>query len=141
MKFFPLIGRILFAMIFLISAPGHFTSETIGFVASKGLPMPNVLVPFSGILEGLGALSVLLGYKTKWGAFLIIAFLLPVSFTMHAFWTVTDPMMQRMDMANFMKNIAIIGGALLIAYFGAGPYSLDARAKTVKPAAGTTAFS
>jgi uncharacterized membrane protein YphA (DoxX/SURF4 family) len=46
---------------------------------------------------------------------------------MHRFWTVSDPMMHQMQMINFMKNLSIIGGALLITYFGAGPLSLDTK--------------
>lgn len=127
MKNLVLIGRILFALIFILSAAGHFGAEAINVAAAKGLPFANILVPFSGILEFVGAISILLGYKAKWGALMIILFLLPVTFTMHQFWTIEDPMMQWMDMVMFMKNIALIGSALLIAYFGSGPLSLDER--------------
>ena len=125
MKYALLIGRILFAMIFLMSGPGHFSAATIGFAASKGVPMASVLVPLSGIIEIIGGLSILLGYKTKWGALLLIVFLIPVTFTLHAFWNITDPMMKQMDMAAFMKNISMLGAALMISYFGAGPVSID----------------
>lgn len=125
MKYALLIGRILFAVIFLMSGPAHFSAATIGFAASKGLPMASVLVPLSGIVEIIGGLSVLLGYKTKWGALLLIVFLIPVTFTLHTFWNITDPMMRQMDMAAFMKNISMTGAALMITYFGAGPISID----------------
>jgi len=72
-------------------------------------------------------LSVLLGYRARLGAWLIVLFLVPVSLTMHAFWAVQDPMMRQFQMAMFMKNIGLLGGALLITQFGAGPMSLDAR--------------
>jgi putative oxidoreductase len=52
-----------------------------------------------------------------------------VTLAMHAFWTIPDPMMRMMDQAMFMKNLGLLGGALLIAYFGAGPVSLDERAR------------
>jgi putative oxidoreductase len=68
-----------------------------------------------------------LGYKAKWGAWLLIAFLLPVTLMLHQFWAVKDPMMAQMQMAMFLKNVSIMGGALLISQFGAGPLSLDAR--------------
>ncbi|PZF74905.1 DoxX family protein [Taibaiella soli] len=125
MKYALLIGRILFALIFLMSGPGHFSAATIGFAASKGVPMASVLVPLSGVIEIIGGLSILLGYKTKWGALLLIVFLIPVTFTLHAFWNVADPMMKQMDMAAFMKNISMLGAALMISYFGAGPVSID----------------
>ena len=72
-------------------------------------------------------LSILLGYKARLGAWAIVLFLVPVTFTLHKFWAVADPMMAQMQQVMFMKNLAILGGALLIAHFGAGPVSLDAR--------------
>jgi putative oxidoreductase len=125
MKNLVLLGRICFALLFIMSASGHFSAETINNVAAK-VPFASVLVPLSGVMELLGALGILLGYKAKWGAWLIVLFLIPVTLTLHQFWTIEDPMAQRMDMVNFMKNIALLGSALLIAYFGSGPMSLDA---------------
>ncbi|PYO38913.1 MAG: DoxX family protein, partial [Gemmatimonadetes bacterium] len=64
----------------------------------------------------------------KIGAWLLVLFQVPVTLMMHNFWAVTDPMMRGIQIAMFMKNISMLGGALLIAYFGSGPLSLDARA-------------
>jgi len=63
------------------------------------------------------------------GALLLVLFLVPVTFTMHNFWAVQDPMMALMQQAMFMKNLSMLGGALLIAYFGSGPASLDRRSR------------
>lgn len=104
---------------------GHFKPETAQYAASAGVPMASVLVPLSGIIAILGALSIILGFKAKLGAWLIILFLIPVTFMMHKFWGITDPMQMQMQMSLFMKNIALIGGALIISYFGAGPLSID----------------
>jgi putative oxidoreductase len=71
--------------------------------------------------------AILLGYRAKVGAWLIVLFLVPVTLMMHKFWAVHDPMMAQMQMVMFMKNVAILGGALLISQFGAGPLSLDER--------------
>jgi putative oxidoreductase len=125
MKYSLLTGRILFALIFIMSASGHFKPETIAFAASQGVPLASLAVPLSGIIELLGGLSILLGYKAKTGAWLLVLFLIPVTFTMHAFWNVQDPMAHQMTMALFMKNISILGGAMILTYFGAGPLSLD----------------
>ena len=125
MKNLVLLGRICFALLFILSASGHFSAETIHGVAST-VPFASVLVPISGVVELIGALSILLGYKAKWGAWLIVLFLIPVTFTLHQFWAIEDPMAQRMDMINFMKNIALLGSALLMGYFGSGPMSLEA---------------
>ncbi len=121
------VGRALFAAIFLIAAPAHFTQQDIGYAAQQGVPWPQVLVPFTGLLTLAGGLSVLLGYKAKLGAWALVAFLVPVTVIMHNFWAVQDPMMAQMQQVIFLKNVAMVGGALLIAYFGAGPLSLDAR--------------
>jgi putative oxidoreductase len=122
-----LLGRLLFVLIFLMAGPNHFSKQTIAFAASQGVPFASLAVPLSGILALAGGLSVLLGYRAKIGAWLIAFFLVPVTLMMHKFWTVHDPMMSQMQMVMFMKNVAILGGALLISQFGAGPLSLDAR--------------
>jgi len=129
MKVVVLIGRILFSLIFLLSGFHHFSGATIAYAAAQGVPMASVLVPLSGIISIFGALSIMLGFKAKFGGLLILVFLIPVTFMMHNFWAMTDPMMKQMQMAMFMKNISIMGGALIIAYFGAGPLSFDARTK------------
>jgi putative oxidoreductase len=121
------LGRLLFAAIFLLSVPGHFKHETIEYAASAGVPMASLLVPLSGLLAFAGGASILLGWHARIGAALLVAFLLPVTFTMHAFWDVGDAMMRQLQMAMFMKNLALVGASLLIAYFGSGPMSLDAR--------------
>ena len=89
--------------------------------------MPEILVPGSGLLAVLGALSILFGYKARWGAALIAVFLIPVTFTMHAFWTMSDPMMAQMQSAMFFKNLALLGGAIMVGILGTGPLSIDAQ--------------
>ncbi len=126
-RFLPLIGRVLFSVIFILSAPRHFMGSTIAYAAKAGVPLASVAVPISGLIALAGGLSVLLGYKARVGAWLLVVFLVPVTLMMHAFWRETDPMMSQMQMVNFMKNVAMTGAALLIAFFGAGPLSLDAR--------------
>lgn len=126
MKYIVLTGRVLFAILFILSASGHFKPETIAYAGAQGVPFSSVLVPLSGIIEFIGGLSILLGYKTRFGAWLLVLFLVPVTLTLHQFWNITDPLARQMDMASFMKNISILGGALLIAYFGPGPLSVDA---------------
>lgn len=125
MKYTTVLGRILFALIFLTAGFSHFSSQEISYASSNGVPLASLLVPISGIMSILGALSILLGYKAKWGAWLIVAFLLPVTLVMHAFWNVSDPMQHQLQMIMFMKNISMMGGALIIARFGAGELSLD----------------
>ncbi|MGD0526268.1 MAG: DoxX family protein [Polyangiaceae bacterium] len=121
------LGRALFVAIFIMAGFTHFSAQTIHHAARQGVPLAEVLVPLSGVLALAGGLSVLLGLHARIGAWLLVLFLVPVTLMMHAFWKVTDPTMAAMQQIMFMKNVAMVGGALLIAYFGAGPFSLDAR--------------
>jgi putative oxidoreductase len=127
MKTTTLVGRILYSLLFIMSVPGHFKSETIAYAASAGVPLANLAVPASGILALLGGLSIAFGYKARWGAIALVAFLAPVTVMMHNFWAVTDPMMHQMQLVNFMKNLGLIGAALTFAVHGAGAFSIDAR--------------
>jgi putative oxidoreductase len=124
-----LLGRFFFALIFVMAGLNHFSRQTIGYAASQGVPLASIAVPFSGVLAVVGGLSILLGYRARIGAWLIVLFLVGVTPMLHNFWTVADPMMRQMQMVMFMKNVSILGGALLITQFGAGPWSLDARQK------------
>ncbi len=126
-RYLVLAGRLMFAAIFLFAPLGHFSPQTIAYGAQQGLPAAGVLVPASGLLALAGALSIALGYRARIGAWLIVAFLVPVTVTMHNFWAVSDPMMYQVQLAMFMKNVSMLGGALLIAHFGAGPLSVDVR--------------
>jgi len=125
MKYVLLAGRVLFSAVFIMSSFGHFSQATIGYAASAGVPLANVLVPLSGIMELVGALLILTGYKAKWGAWLLVIFLVPVTFSLHAFWKTTEPMQQKLEMAAFMKNISMLGAALIISYMGSGSLSID----------------
>jgi len=121
------LGRFFYTLIFLMAGSNHFSAKTIAFSASQGVPLASIAVPLSGVLAIAGGLSILLGYRAKLGAWLIVLFLVPVTLMMHNFWAVHDPMMAQIHMGMFMKNMSMLGGALLISQFGAGPFSLDAR--------------
>ncbi len=122
------VGRLLFAAIFLMSVPMHFAQSTYDHAAQQGVPLANVLVPLSGVLELFGALSLLLGYRARVGALLLALFLVPVTLAIHKFWGIADPMQAQMQQIHFMKNVALLGATFLMMYFGAGPISLDERA-------------
>ena len=108
---------------------GHFKQQTIDYVSYQRVPTASYLVPLSDIIASVGALSIILGYKAKAGAWLLIIFLIPVTFYMYAFWKETDLM--KMQMVNFMKNISLIESALLITYFGLEPLSTYKEKNTV----------
>jgi putative oxidoreductase len=122
-----LAGRLCYSLIFLMTAAGHFSGKIVPYAAAAGVPLASLAVPASGVLAIAGGLSILLGYRARIGAWLLVVFLVPVTLMMHNFWAAKDPMMAQMQMMNFMKNLSMLGGALLITQFGAGPWSLDAR--------------
>ena len=123
-----LLGRVFFSLIFVVAGFNHFSKQTIAFAASQGVPLASIAVPLAGVIAIAGGLSILLGYRAKVGAWLIALFLVGVT-PMHNFWAVKDPMMAQIQMIMFMKNISMLGGALLISQVGAGPFSLDARSR------------
>ncbi len=122
-----LVGRILLALIFVAAAPRHFTTEAISHARELGVPLANVLVPISGVMALVGGLGLLLGYRVEACAWLLVAFLVPVTLGMHAFWRLDDPQMIHVQQAMFVKNLAMIGALLLVTQLGGGPLTLDAR--------------
>ena len=127
--FFGFLGRLLLTGVFFVSVPAHFGSVDLNFAIAAGVPLAKFLVPATGILQLIGAVSVLLGYRTKVGAWLLILFLTPVTLVMHRFWATSDPMMAQLQWGMFIRNFSIIGGLLLLSQFGPGAWSLDARSK------------
>jgi putative oxidoreductase len=127
MRYPVLIGRILFALIFIMAAPRHFPQEGAQHAAELGVPFAAVLVPSSGIMALAGGLSVATGYKARWGAWLLVGFLIPVTLMMHAYWKLQDPAAKHVQQAMFAKNMSMLGAALLLTQFGSGEFSLDRR--------------
>jgi putative oxidoreductase len=122
-----LAGRVLYALPLIIMGSNHFMymSAMTSYATVKGLPAPQAAVILSGLVIVLGAISVLVGYRGKIGAWLVTAFLLATAVVMHRFWSVTDAMAAQVEMANFFKNIIMAGAALMITQTGTGPYSVD----------------
>lgn len=121
-------GRILLALIFVVSGLMKMGAweQTAGYMASKGMPMAPVLLFCAIVFEVVGGLSVMLGYKAKLGAAALIVYLIPTTLIFHNFWAFQG-MEQQSQMANFMKNLSILGGLALVAGMGPGPLSFDNR--------------
>jgi putative oxidoreductase len=115
-----LIGRILFALVFVSSGflahLGEGGRAGREYARSLGAPSPDLLVPLSGIAIIVGGLMIALGIWADLGALLIIGFLLGITPIMHAFWKVEDPQMRQIQSAMFFKNVALAGAALIIFY-------------------------
>lgn len=119
-RFGPLLGRICLSVIFIIagwSKIGGF-ADTAGYMAGKGLPLTEVLLVLTIIIELGGGLMILLGWQARWGALAIFLFIIPVTLIFHPFWA--DPG----EFNSFFKNLAIMGGMLYIVVHGPGPFSL-----------------
>ncbi|PCI92263.1 DoxX family protein [Candidatus Aerophobetes bacterium] len=120
-----LIGRILFSLIFIIKGIEHFLPRMINYAVEMCVPLPYISVPIMGVIALIGGLSVLLGYKAKIGAWFLVAFLLLVTFFVHRFWEpgkFTEVMLHELC---FLKNISLLGAALMVAYAGSGPLGID----------------
>jgi putative oxidoreductase len=110
-----LIGRLIYGGFFLMSGINHFQKFGIykAYAAGKGTPAPGIAVGATGLLLLAGALSMILGAFPRAGAALLIIFLLGVTPMMHNFWVVEDPQARMSEMVNFMKNVALLGAALM----------------------------
>lgn len=110
------IGRIIAGLYFLQNAYNHLvkTNDLVGYAQSKGVPSPRLAIIGSGILLLLGGLALVTGMYMALGALLLIIFLLPVSFMMHAFWKIQEPQARAMEHVQFMKNMALVGLLLVL---------------------------
>jgi putative oxidoreductase len=114
-----LAGRILIALIFLDSGIRKFVyyHGTLGYMTKAGLPFPEVLVIASGVIETLCALAIIVGWNTRAAAWVLVAWMIPVTLIFH------NPAGGQDQMVHFMKNLAITGGLLALAAFGPGAWS------------------
>lgn len=126
----PLLGRILLALIFLVSGFGKIGGwdQTAGFMASKGMPLVPLFLVAAILLEIGGGLSVLTGFRARTGAAALVVLLIPATLIFHNFWAL-EGMDQQINTIMFMKNLSILGGLLLVVAFGPGPLSIDKRNK------------
>lgn len=123
-----LIGRLLMAWMFLPAGIGKITgfAGTVAYSASAGLPMPEVGTAIALVIEVVGGLALILGFGTRWAALALGLFTLVASFYFHNFWALPADQ-QMIPSLLFYKNMAIVGGLLTLAAWGAGAWSLDAK--------------
>ena len=129
----PLLGRILIAALFIPAGIFKITgfTGTAGYMAAKGLPMPELLLVLTIIIELGGGIMILLGWRASEAALVIFLFLIPVSIVFHSYWNIEDAQAMATQQRMFMKNVGIMGGLLCIAGLGSGALSLGAK-KPVK---------
>lgn len=121
MKYIPLAARICLCLIFFKAGVSHILGfgETVEMMTNQGLPLANILLAGTVFFQFLGAISLLLGYKIKIGSILLIVFLIPASLAFH------NPIADPSQINDFLKNIGLIGGLLMLIYAGSGALSID----------------
>jgi putative oxidoreductase len=127
-KYIPLVARSFLAVIFIYAGLNKVFNfaGTSASMAKAGLPIVEVLLLFTIAFQILGALSIILGYKTQIGAILLIIFMIPATIVFH------NPLADPSQFNNFFKNLSIIGGLLLILAYGTGPLSLESQSKVAE---------
>jgi len=117
----PLAARILISTIFIMAAINK-SMDLLGseqYMAAYGIPASGVLLVLAIMIEIFGGLSILLGFKAKWGAIALFMFLIPATLIFHTEFT------DQIQSIMLLKNLAMMGGLLMVANYGSGPYSLD----------------
>jgi putative oxidoreductase len=127
-RYAPLVGRFLLVFLFFLSGVGKIMdwSGTAGYMTAAGLPLVPVLLFFAILIEILGPIMIILGIYTRYTAIIMAGYLILVTPIFHNFWAFHG-MERSMQQTNFLKNLAIIGGLLVLAAHGPGPISLDER--------------
>lgn len=127
------LGRVLFSALFIFSGINHLsnTEVMIGYARDAGLPFPALAIYGSGGVLLVGGVCVLLGVFARIAAVALAVFLVAAALTVHAFWGL-PPEQAQQQMIQFWKNLSMAGGALLLTYFGPGPYSVRARSRVLE---------
>lgn len=128
--FLPFVGRVCLAAIFLVAGTMKFLNwdATAAYMEAHHLPLVNILLPLAATAELAGGLALLFGGLTRWASVGLILFLIPATLIFHNFWAQTGMEAQN-NMHHFLKNVAIIGGLVMLIAFGPGPLSCDAWSK------------
>jgi len=127
-RYGPLVGRILIAFIFVFSGIGKLTGfeGTVAYIASKGLPLPQMAAIAAIVVELGGGIMLVAGWKARWAAAAMLVFTGMAALFFHNFWAVPPDQAQN-QMIHFMKNISMMGGLLFVTVYGSGPFSVGGR--------------
>lgn len=122
-----LFGRIGISLIFLLAGANKLMNFDAyqKLLTEKGFQYIPFVIFAAAVVEIIGAISLILGWKTRWGAILLLLFIVPTTLIFHNFWDFVEPAVRELQMIMFFKNLAIIGGLLYILSFSAGGISID----------------
>jgi len=125
-RFAPLAGRTLLALIFVLSGFEKITGleGTVGYIAGKGLPLPQLAAVVAIVVELGGGILLVLGWKTRWAALALCMFTALAAIMFHDFWAAPADQAAN-QMIHFLKNISIMGGLLYVMAYGGGSLSLE----------------
>jgi putative oxidoreductase len=125
----PLLSRVLIGALFVVagSRKAMAIAATAGYFAKLGFPAPEAMAYLAVLIEVGGGIALIIGWQTRWIAWLLAAFVVIATGMAHRFWEFADPAQYGAQLNNFLKNAAIIGGLLLFATFGPGSASVDKR--------------
>jgi len=125
-QFWPLLARLLIGTIFVLSGINKIVAfdQVAGYMAAHGVPAARAALVVVTIVELVGGLSLVLGIATSAGALLLFLYLIPVTLVMHGFWDYRG-IQRQMQLIEFLKNLAIMGGLIYAALYGAGALSID----------------
>jgi len=123
----PLVGRIFIGLIFLVAGVRKLMgfAGTVAYLAKLGFPAPEVMAVIAIIIEIGGSILLIVGWRARWAAWLLVLFVAIAAFAAHRFWELTDPGQFNNQMNHFLKNLSLIGGLLYVATFGPGSASVD----------------
>ena len=125
-RYGPLVGRLMISAIFVVSGFGKIIGfdGTVGYIASKGLPLPQLAAIAAIVFEFGGGILLSVGWKTRSAAAAMCIFTVVAALIFHNFWAVPAEQAQN-QMIHFMKNICMAGGLVYVVVFGSGPLSVD----------------
>jgi putative oxidoreductase len=124
-----LVGRVLLALMFLVAGIGKIGAGfagTVGYISSVGLPLAQLAAVGAIIVEIVGSLALIVGWKTRWAALALAVFTVAAALLFHNYWAMPANQ-QVMQQIFFMKNLAVAGGLLMLAIAGPGAWSVDRR--------------
>ena len=124
-RYGPVVGRVLIAFIFIFAGYGKLTGfdGTVGYIASKGMPFPELAAVAAILIELGGGILLVIGWKARWAATAMLVFTAMTALIFHNFWAAAPDQVQN-QMIHFMKNISMMGGLLYVVVYGSGPISV-----------------
>lgn len=127
-RYGPLLGRILMGVLFVWSGYGKLTNfpGTAGYMANAGIPLAEIALAVTILIELGGGLMLVAGWQARLAALAIFVFVIASTLVFHQYWAV-EAAQRQMQMIQFYKNLAIMGGLLYVMAYGAGPLGLDSR--------------